>query len=236
MQVDKELRNLTDHSKKLARLAFGFKRQKAKALQKKVESIKSALTLQVNIVQLTQEEIGRPQATRPNVGQAIPRPNRFRKLVESAVQANRQVIESAQHISSETEHSQERHLDSESIEKLDLWGEELPDTAPWLYQLVFYPPVPPYPTPSDELPHQASVSEQKDEIAIDLSNMRYDPDTAEFKPSNGDMTMIVRGRQTEPSLVVGRLLSDWTVCQRNKYCRPPPHITETTGWNWLTGC
>ncbi|KAH9868490.1 hypothetical protein J1614_007562 [Plenodomus biglobosus] len=178
VQVDKELRKLTDHSKKLARLAFCFKRQKAKSLQKKVESIKSALTLQLNIVQLTQEEIRRP----------------------------------------------------ESIEKLDFWGEEHPDTAPWLYQLVFYPPVLPYPTQSDELPHQASVSEEKDELAIDLSDARYDSDTAEPKPSNGDMTMIVWERQTEPNLVVDRLLSDWTVLSAEQILQTSsPH----DGDDWL---
>lgn len=63
-QVDDELRRLIDTPAKLARLKWFVKRPKAKILLKKVEGIKTALTLELNIVRLAREEVIRPYVPR----------------------------------------------------------------------------------------------------------------------------------------------------------------------------
>lgn len=60
VQVDKELRMLIDTPSKLVRLKWCIKRPKAKNLLKKVEAIKTALSLELSIVRLAREEFVRP--------------------------------------------------------------------------------------------------------------------------------------------------------------------------------
>jgi hypothetical protein len=73
-------------------------------------------------------------AARPDV----PLPNHFRRLVESAVQANRQVVESAQRdvLKDAT------HKDARNRAELGVYKEGYFDTATWLYHVVFSPQVP----------------------------------------------------------------------------------------------
>lgn len=59
-EVDAELRELLDSSHKLARLRWVFRRTKAQILLKRVEGIKAALILNLNIVRLAREECIRP--------------------------------------------------------------------------------------------------------------------------------------------------------------------------------
>jgi hypothetical protein len=59
-QVEKELRNLIDGPKNIARLTWYIVKPKVKALLKKVEAIKASLTLELIVVQLAREEFRRP--------------------------------------------------------------------------------------------------------------------------------------------------------------------------------
>ncbi|CBX94530.1 predicted protein [Plenodomus lingam JN3] len=211
VQVDKELRKLTDDPKKLARLAWYLRRHKAKSLLKKVEGIKTALSLELSIVRLAQEEISRPRVTDSGENQALPTPNRFRRLVESAVQANRQVIESAQNNETKGKSWEEERVGKILGKKLDLWSEGSFDIATWLYHLVFSPCVPSCTSRSKESPYQASVSEENDDNTIELPRPDSEWETEDVTSDMGNMAMIIWGRQTEPSLVVDRLLFDWTV-------------------------
>jgi hypothetical protein len=58
-QVEEELRELIrgQGKKKLDRLKWFWKASKAKVLKKKIESIKSALALELNIIQLAREQV-----------------------------------------------------------------------------------------------------------------------------------------------------------------------------------
>lgn len=58
-QLEAQLKLLVDTPQKLARLRWCMKKSQAKSLLKKVESIKSALTLQLQIFQLAREELVR---------------------------------------------------------------------------------------------------------------------------------------------------------------------------------
>jgi hypothetical protein len=57
--VDNELRKLIETPQSLARLMWIVKRTKVKTLLKKIEAIKTLLTLELNIIQLAREEVGR---------------------------------------------------------------------------------------------------------------------------------------------------------------------------------
>jgi len=59
-QVDAEIKKLIDTPQKLAGLKWLINKPKAKGLLKKVEGIKTALILELNIVRLAREEIVRP--------------------------------------------------------------------------------------------------------------------------------------------------------------------------------
>lgn len=60
IQVDKELRELIKTPKNLARLTWYIKKNKVKSLLKKVEAVKTSLTLALNVVQLARFEAVRP--------------------------------------------------------------------------------------------------------------------------------------------------------------------------------
>ncbi|KAE8822508.1 hypothetical protein PTNB85_10394 [Pyrenophora teres f. teres] len=204
-EVDAELRKVIDSPHKLTRLKWLIKQSKAKILSKKVEGIKVALVLELNIVRLAREEIIRPYND-ANFNVQIrntTKANRFRRIVESAVRANRQVVEDARRHEIENNIEKHPHIAAE----LDIWKADSFDTATWLYNLVFSPETP---DPPARRLHQASV-EDADNLnppsEASLSSI-----TAESNISinvNGK-EMIVWSRQTEPSQVVDRLLYAWT--------------------------
>jgi hypothetical protein len=59
-QVDAEIKKLIDTPQKLAGLQWFINKPKAKGLLKKVEGIKTALILELNIIRLAREEFTRP--------------------------------------------------------------------------------------------------------------------------------------------------------------------------------
>jgi len=136
--------------------------------------------------------------------------------VESAVQAGRHVVESAQQEDEKLEAGTERHSSAE----IDLWKSASSDTAPWLFQMVFSSgdtsPPPPY--PQTRQLHQASVVDESVETATRSSHTPSEPVTVpEKRPSSPDeKAMILWSRQTEPDLVVNRLLSSWTTLSPNQ--------------------
>lgn len=148
---------------------------------------------------------------------ATPKSNRFRKIVESAVQANRQVVESAQREVAEAISSQQHSLDAVVKEwktQIDIWKEDSFDTATWLYHLVFGAEVTPSQTPN--LPtnrlYQASVTDEVLENTDQVIHPTSETSTVTTGNDSGsaDKALIVWSRQTEPSLVVDRLLFSWT--------------------------
>lgn len=64
--------------------------------------------------------------------QPLPDSNRYRRIVESAVQANRNVVERARVDSEERNKHGWMHVGS----SLDLYKQDSYDTATWLYNLV----------------------------------------------------------------------------------------------------
>jgi hypothetical protein len=59
-KVESNIKKLIDTPQKLVRLAWCIQKPKAKSLLKKVEGIKTALTLELNIIQLARAELGQP--------------------------------------------------------------------------------------------------------------------------------------------------------------------------------
>ncbi|KAF1841779.1 uncharacterized protein K460DRAFT_409218 [Cucurbitaria berberidis CBS 394.84] len=167
-----------------------------------VEGIKTAFTLQLNIIRVAREEITRSQTDHTSAGRALHRPNRFRTIVESDVQANRQVVESAQRVDVANSTWQRRNLHKE----VDMWTKGSFDTATWLYHLVFSPriPIPPVlPVVARQLQNQAYVSDESTEHAEDFSQ---GPLEQSVVPNSGssvavDKAMIIWGGQTEPSAI-----------------------------------
>lgn len=143
--------------------------------------------------------------------QTQPLPNRFRKLVESAVQANRQVVESAQRQATADSHTSSDQRRSE----LNLYQEGSFDTATWLYHLVFDTHMSSNPTQGatqSPRPFQASVADEATEHIVRFAHPPLEKvsEPSVLEPADVDKTMIVWGRQTEPDQVVDRLLSQWT--------------------------
>ncbi|KAF1833788.1 hypothetical protein BDW02DRAFT_499724 [Decorospora gaudefroyi] len=209
-QFDTEIKKLIDTPGKLAGLKWFINKPKAKGLLKKVEGIKTALVLELNIIRLAREELVRPHPNpdAPAQTDTTLRSNRFRKIVESAVQANRQLVESAQCGGDNSRGGQRRYTAAE----VDVYKEGSFDTATWLYHLIFSPDTTPAPIPIPRARrlYQASVT---DESHHNLDS-RCSHDTAsvpERASSTADnKAMIVWSRKTEPSQVVDRLLSSWT--------------------------
>jgi hypothetical protein len=160
-----------------------------------------------------------------------PVPNRFRILVESAVQANRQVIESAQRDSTGKDTlTAGAKLDKKGKNTLQdeviVYKERSHDTATWLYHLVFgsqavYQPIQ-HPIRDTE-PDQPSEADKSLENSKRLArlpsthdlSLSYPPSPLSPPPDAGvsrdaNKSMIVWNKQTEPSQVVDRLLADWT--------------------------
>jgi hypothetical protein len=141
-----------------------------------------------------------------------PQPNRFRKLVESVVQANHQVVESAQRDDAQRSSAE----DVQSRVELDLYKANCFDTATWLYNLVFGIQVPAshtLNTPTKTPSYQAYVSDREDQGAVGILPF---PETFDASKPVSDalepahQAMIVWNNSTEPAFVVNRLLFSWT--------------------------
>jgi hypothetical protein len=130
------------------------------------------------------------------------------------VQANRQIVESAQRDSIEnTLASDQRRAE------VDVYREGNFDTATWLYHLVFTSPTLEVPK---ELPRkdirqlQPSVVDESTEnlVRFTRSPLQHSPrsplPTASTSTGDAEKTMIVWTAQTEPNQVIDRLLSTWT--------------------------
>ncbi|EUC46119.1 hypothetical protein COCMIDRAFT_36207 [Bipolaris oryzae ATCC 44560] len=211
-QVDAEIKKLIDTPRKLAGLQWYINKPKAKGLLKKVEGIKTALILQLNIIRLAREEFTRPQTeTGPSISVGLPPNfNRFRKVVESAVQANRKVVENAQQDDKDSGTGRRKYTNAE----LDIWKEGSFDTATWLYHLVFSPDMPDASEANAKRHrlHQASVADESHSSEEDSTSHKQEEDSEK-------KSMIVWNKQTEPSLVVDRLLSSWTTLSSDQITR-----------------
>ena len=122
-------------------------------------------------------------------------------MVESAVQANRKVVENAQQDDKDSGTGKRKYTNAE----LDIWKEGSFDTATWLYHLVFSPDIP-YSSEADAETcedHQASVADES--LSSEEDSTSHIQDEA-----SDEKSLIVWNKQTEPSLVVDRLLSSWT--------------------------
>lgn len=117
--------------------------------------------------------------------------------MESAVQANRKVVENAQQDNDKVGTGGRRYTNAE----LDIWKEGSFDTATWLYHLVFSPEVLSEEGLNTRRLHQASVADDFSDNATASDKRDADSD---------ENSMIVWSKQTEPSSVVDRLLSSWT--------------------------
>ncbi|KAA8614836.1 hypothetical protein Alg130_07048 [Pyrenophora tritici-repentis] len=212
-EVDAELRKLIDSPHKLARLKWCIKKPKAKSLLKKVEGIKVALVLELNIVRLAREEVIRPYSdanfsrySDANFSVQVrntPKANRFRRIVESAVRANRQVVEDARRDEIKNDTEKHPHVAAE----LDLWKADSFDTATWLYHLVFSPESP---DPPARRRYQASVENADNPNPLSEASLSSMATGSNISTNVNGKEMIVWSRQTEPNQVVDRLLYAWT--------------------------
>jgi hypothetical protein len=138
-----------------------------------------------------------------NSGQGTTPVNRWRSVVETVVQANRQLVEDAQ--LEDIEDPVQRHAHSRGERTtLDVWKENSFDTATWLYHLVFSPSV-------QDPPFQATVSDENLEEQAGLVSLRFAPrkiPEETLPPTTREM--IVWNSRTEPKHVVDKLLFTWT--------------------------
>ena len=159
--------------------------------------------LQEKSITLPRSNACRYNDTNFNVqGRKTPQANRFRRIVESAVQANRKVVEDAQRDEIENSTEQRPRIAAE----LDLWKAGSFDTATWLYHLVFSPKAPDPPT---RRLYQASVEDADTNKYEEASFSSMNTESSASTNANGK-EMIVWSRQTEPGQVVDRLLYSWT--------------------------
>lgn len=144
----------------------------------------------------------RPSA-QENAAPANRSSSRWRSVVESLVQANRQVIESAQSDEIEDPVQKSNHLEGRRT-GLDIWKENSFDTAMWLYHLVFGPSV-------EGPPYQASVADESPDRQDGLVTLRSTPRRrTQNTMASMSREMIVWSARTEPTYVVDRLLLTWT--------------------------
>ncbi|KAF2867998.1 hypothetical protein BDV95DRAFT_610419 [Massariosphaeria phaeospora] len=197
--------------KKLRRLKWFFNGPKAKSLLKKVESIKSALTLVITIVRLAIDESRRPSANQSQDLQQSQTPNRFRKVVESIVQANRLAIDRAERDNQEQGNNKKRHFNTE----VQRWEADSHDTAIWQYQLVFSAQATPSRSNGKHMriePHSATVEDCDSDGPEDSSTLAAESVSHTHQDtSSTSSSLIVWNKATQPSSVVDRLLQSWTV-------------------------
>lgn len=131
-------------------------------------------------------------------------------MVESAVQANRKVVENAQQDDKDSGTGRQKYTNAE----LDIWKEGSFDTATWLYHLVFSPDMPDASEANAKRRrlHQASVADESHSSEEDSTSHKQEEDSEK-------KSMIVWNKQTEPGLVVDRLLSSWTTLSSDQITR-----------------
>jgi hypothetical protein len=156
--------------------------------------------------------------------QATSKPNRWRSVVETVVQANRQVVESAQ--LEDIEDAVQKHSHSKGKRtELDLWKEGSFDTATWLYHLVFGPSV-------QGPPFQASVSDESPERHEGIISLRSTPNrVSQNASSSTNREMIVWNARTEPSYVVDKLLFAWTTLSSEQISLSSIHQEDHKDWS-----
>ncbi|KAF2201249.1 hypothetical protein GQ43DRAFT_480870 [Delitschia confertaspora ATCC 74209] len=243
-EVEKQLNKITSKQTKLTRLKWFFDAPRAKTLLQKVEGIKSALTLIINIIQLAQERVKAWREEPGNSSQTVVTESvsesRLRKVVESVIQANRFTVQNAQKEDAYNPTEKKRKYD----EQLQCWRKDSSDTATWLYCLVFGTGASVdenEPRPTDHVNDGSSVISMGVEDGSEESDAEYQeaPDTKPQNALNNEGPQIVKYQskpaasaqyhtrsiewtsQTQPSLVVDRLLHAWTIL-------PPIQSRSTT--------
>ncbi|PSN70253.1 hypothetical protein BS50DRAFT_619143 [Corynespora cassiicola Philippines] len=235
-KIEAQLIKLTEKSSKLQRLRWFFDGPRAENLLKKVEGIKSALTLIVSVLSCTKEQlISESSAHGENSpGQQQQREsNRYRRVVECAVQAARNTVERVE--------MQDRDFPTEKRRdynhKLQVWEANSHDTATWLYYLVFYP---------DGTSTQASQASDKSKQLPDRKARVDDYDSDNPDPSlvtvKGEESrlgeldecrdLIVWDGTTEPSFVTDRLLRAWTWLSEQQIKATRTHFSPGKEEEW----
>lgn len=216
--IEDQLKKITGGPKTLKHVKWFFRKPKTKVLLKKVESVKAALTLVLNIIQLAKEEKTKSSSSGNGFvfKNQTTRGNRFRKIVESVVQTNRLAIENAQKEDEDNPTEKRRELDV-SIAR---WRKPPNDTATWLYHLVFTSgPLPTQPLQRDgdtvvtvEDSHEARSV--RDSWACDSSSEYEDAVQVVKRGSNqSPEEPLLASHLTywaQPSRIVDRLLRSWT--------------------------
>jgi hypothetical protein len=137
--------------------------------------------------------------------------NNYRKVVESVVLMNKLTVERAQQESEENPTEKRTHYDS----SLQRWHAGSDDTAIWLYNLVFVSGV----------PSSSSNTERKtlgNTLTVTVEDYSSDvptgDDTVVHVAEKEDPTPqgIAWNEQTDPSVVVDRLLDSWTTLTGNQ--------------------
>lgn len=144
--------------------------------------------------------------------------NRFRKVAESVVQANRLAVEKAKEENDANPTEKRRQYNS----SLQRWQADFNDTATWLYHLVFMtgideaglpPPAPPHTNleaRSSTGSHQPTVEDYNSEGSNKGTTTRLEKTDKMVKFAPSPTQTIVWNQLTEPSIVVDRLLHTWT--------------------------
>jgi hypothetical protein len=138
--------------------------------------------------------------------------NKFRRVAESVVHANRQAVEDAQK-GDQTISVGESELQSGA--QLKLWRADSIDSATWLYHLVFSPHSTPVPALSPSrgiVPGASPVVEylpDKTQTILTIDEDELD-DHPNPEPYIGNTAIIRWTDQTKPSYVVDKLLHAWT--------------------------
>ncbi|UPX13826.1 uncharacterized protein EKO05_0004325 [Ascochyta rabiei] len=219
-QVEAELGKLLETPRSLHRFIWALRKPGAKTLLKNIEGIEKALMMQLSVMQLAVLLRGPVDHTQTSP-QAVDRTTTQRKVTESVVQANRQVVESAQ-----LEHVEVTEpfdpLHGKRAE-LDLRRQYSFDTATWLYHIVFGPSVLGSVRKPSRQPSASDEVSDKDIGTLASRRTRQDPS---MPPSR---EIIVWGSKTEPGIVVDRLLSAWTTLTDEQIAASSAH-NEDDKW------
>ncbi|KAF2181450.1 hypothetical protein K469DRAFT_691952 [Zopfia rhizophila CBS 207.26] len=194
--VETKLREIIVNGRELRSVEWFFKSPKAKAYFKKIESIQSAVNLVLHVILLAKEQDSKPSFNNNHAHQRKKSVgNRFREIVESVVQVNRQAIQNAKEEDENwpTEKRRQRNKEEER------WCKAPNDTASWLYGLVF----------SDTLPAPSAPKRERDKIV--------DKNHENLKGFIGESCQIPQSTcWPKPSEVVKSLLDAWTTVDTSK--------------------
>lgn len=148
----------------------------------------------------TEPATGTPSIEQPE----HPASNKYRKVVESVILMNRLAVERAKEESDRHPTAKRRHFDTE----LRRWHIDSDDTATWLYTLVFTSGVPSRSsnTNGKNLAERSVTVEDYDSDA----STRGNADIEVVEEDEPNSLQIVWTEQTNPDVVVDRLLDSWT--------------------------